>query len=239
MRIARGGEMKMRFVVLGAVLSSVVVPIQPSIASSVTLDTGVPTSEKYGFSAGAPTLGETFVAPITGTLTSFTLYLTETSPANFVGAVDSWNPGQPGSTGNLYESAPVAATVTGFPPAAAVAYTFSTNVSVVAGQSYVAFLTMYGVSGPVGNGQMPFQFTSSSASADGGGGNAYWTYSSPFANGTWVTDGKYPGWVELQATFTDASPTPLPAALPLFATGAGVIGLFGWRKKRKAAAPAA
>ena len=31
-------------------------------------------------------------------------------------------------------------------------------------------------------------------------------------------------------------PTPLPAALPLFATGLGVLGLLGWRRKRKAAA---
>jgi hypothetical protein len=29
--------------------------------------------------------------------------------------------------------------------------------------------------------------------------------------------------------------TPLPAALPLFATGLGAIGLLGWRRKRKAA----
>ena len=29
------------------------------------------------------------------------------------------------------------------------------------------------------------------------------------------------------------STTPLPAALPLFATGLGAMGLFGWRKKRK------
>jgi hypothetical protein len=28
--------------------------------------------------------------------------------------------------------------------------------------------------------------------------------------------------------------TPLPAALPLFATGLGALGLLGWRKKRKA-----
>ena len=27
--------------------------------------------------------------------------------------------------------------------------------------------------------------------------------------------------------------TPLPAALPLFATGLGTMGLFGWRRKRK------
>lgn len=33
--------------------------------------------------------------------------------------------------------------------------------------------------------------------------------------------------------------TPLPAALPLFATGLGALGLFGWRKKKKRSAPAA
>jgi hypothetical protein len=30
--------------------------------------------------------------------------------------------------------------------------------------------------------------------------------------------------------------TPLPAALPLFSAGLGVLGLFGWRSKRKNAA---
>jgi hypothetical protein len=30
--------------------------------------------------------------------------------------------------------------------------------------------------------------------------------------------------------------TPLPGALPLFATGLGALGLLGWRRKRKAAA---
>ena len=37
----------------------------------------------------------------------------------------------------------------------------------------------------------------------------------------------------------DVSATPLPAALPLFAGGLGLIGLFGWRRKRKAQAVAA
>jgi hypothetical protein len=32
------------------------------------------------------------------------------------------------------------------------------------------------------------------------------------------------------------SSTPLPGALPLFATGLGVFGLLGWRRKRKNAA---
>jgi hypothetical protein len=35
------------------------------------------------------------------------------------------------------------------------------------------------------------------------------------------------------------SAVPLPAALPLFATGLGALGLLGWRRKRKAAALAA
>ncbi len=34
------------------------------------------------------------------------------------------------------------------------------------------------------------------------------------------------------------APTPLPAALPLFATGLGALGLLGWRRKRKSAAAA-
>jgi len=36
-----------------------------------------------------------------------------------------------------------------------------------------------------------------------------------------------------QAVNFDISTTPLPAALPLFATGIGAMGLFGWRRKRK------
>ena len=38
----------------------------------------------------------------------------------------------------------------------------------------------------------------------------------------------------LTYTYTPAiSGTPLPAALPLFATSLGAMGLFGWRRKRK------
>jgi len=37
-------------------------------------------------------------------------------------------------------------------------------------------------------------------------------------------------------SFADAVVTPLPAALPLFTGGLGVIGLLGWRRKKKVAA---
>jgi hypothetical protein len=39
--------------------------------------------------------------------------------------------------------------------------------------------------------------------------------------------------------FVQSDATPLPAALPLFATGLGAFGLFGWRRKRKGAAEVA
>ena len=35
---------------------------------------------------------------------------------------------------------------------------------------------------------------------------------------------------------SDSAATPLPAALPLFVSGAGVLGFFGWRRKRKCGA---
>jgi hypothetical protein len=38
------------------------------------------------------------------------------------------------------------------------------------------------------------------------------------------------------AVSLDAVATPLPAALPLFATGLAGLGLLGWRRKRKAQA---
>ena len=37
----------------------------------------------------------------------------------------------------------------------------------------------------------------------------------------------------ITAVCATTPPTPLPAALPLFAAGLGALGLFGWRRKRK------
>jgi hypothetical protein len=38
----------------------------------------------------------------------------------------------------------------------------------------------------------------------------------------------------VEGTGVAAANTPLPAALPLFATGLGALGLLGWRRRRKA-----
>jgi hypothetical protein len=43
-------------------------------------------------------------------------------------------------------------------------------------------------------------------------------------------------WSGTELSNPPGNPTPLPAALPLFASGLGALGLLGWRKKRKNAA---
>jgi hypothetical protein len=75
-------------------------------------------------------------------------------------------------------------------------------------------------------------------------GNTILGYRMLNANDIWVAE---PGLAE--SSFGADSPpninnttislaTPLPAALPLFATGIGGLGLLGWRRKRKARAVA-
>jgi hypothetical protein len=59
-----------------------------------------------------------------------------------------------------------------------------------------------------------------------------------------ITFGDHTTSTAYYASFTVDDPvtrtiTPIPAALPLFATGLGALGLLGWRRKRKAQAVAA
>ncbi len=41
---------------------------------------------------------------------------------------------------------------------------------------------------------------------------------------------------DLEFARVSVNPVPLPAALPLYATGLGLMGLFGWWRRRRAAA---
>jgi hypothetical protein len=58
------------------------------------------------------------------------------------------------------------------------------------------------------------------------------------AGGTAMTDPGINLILPPGVTATLVTATPLPAALPLFATGLGGLGLLGWRRKRKAQAAA-
>jgi hypothetical protein len=69
--------------------------------------------------------------------------------------------------------------------------------------------------------------------------NGYITFSSPGLTVASLMLGSTGVAFELDNVFgvvtSLASTTPLPATLPLFATGLGALGLMGWRRRRKAA----
>jgi hypothetical protein len=60
----------------------------------------------------------------------------------------------------------------------------------------------------------------------------YEGYSSPSVPSGYFTDGLVGGSDE-EFVLSITMATPLPAALPLFGTGLGILGLFGWHRKRK------
>ncbi len=57
-------------------------------------------------------------------------------------------------------------------------------------------------------------------------------------NGEILNDAVNFGTSRLLSASVSASPVPVPAALPLLASGLGALGFIGWRRKRKAAAAA-
>ena len=75
------------------------------------------------------------------------------------------------------------------------------------------------------------------------GGAATSQVLSAFVDPVFTIDPGFSGATDYSLLFSDGignSPdtTPLPASLPLFATGLGALGMLGWRRKRKAQAAA-
>ena len=126
----------------------------------------------------------------------------------------------------LFTSSPVASS-------GASSYTFAPNVAVSAGQLYVAYLSVFGVANASGQTSMPL-------SANGITGIDYFVFqNSPGSpsDAAWNYSVVPVESAEFIAAFSDGSTaTPLPAALPLFASGLGGLGLLGLRRKRKKAA---
>jgi hypothetical protein len=92
---------------------------------------------------------------------------------------------------------------------------------------------------PVGQGWVHFSVTLSDANFTGD------SLASILSNvtelqirGEFINNSEAEGLDNVMLTTAAVTATPLPAALPLFATGLGALGLLGWRRKRKARAAA-
>jgi hypothetical protein len=125
------------------------------------------------------------------------------------------------------------------------ASTLSQTFTDVSGQNYT--VDFYAYSGIAGNEGNPV-FLSVNVGVHGitqgnGASTTYQLYTFSFTgNGTdtlVISGYNNPSYWYLDNFTVEATATPLPAALPLFAGGLGVIGLLARRRKRKAAALAA
>lgn len=172
-------------------------------------------------------IGETFTAPINGKLTDFQFTLNTSSLNKLYGAVYAWDGSKP--TALLWQSQ-IVSNPTGlldFSP---------TGLTINQGQKYVAFLSTYGIAGVLGSATVGscLSFATCTSVDPILGTLAYANVYPSDPPIVWAT----PSWYDatFSVTFTQetsAAPTPLPAALPLFASGAAALGLFGMRKRRK------
>ena len=164
------------------------------------------------------TYGQVFMAPVSGTLTSFTLYL-DGGVGSLVGGLADWggasdySPGG-GVTGLLYQSGAVASNAGG-------AYTFNANAEVVAGQRYVAYLSVFGLpTAGLGSTTMPL-------GTDGIGMNYFvWNNSASPLSTNWNYYGNY-GDALFSATFSEGgvgSAVPEPATWAMMLIGFASLG---------------
>ncbi|MEO8812057.1 MAG: PEPxxWA-CTERM sorting domain-containing protein [Caulobacteraceae bacterium] len=206
----------------GIALASALAMAGTAGATTVTWDNSPATGSISTF--GVPdtlTYGEVFTAPLTGTMTSFTLSLNGAVGA-LHGAVGTWNGGPAfalgdGSPSELYNSGSVAST-------GAQSFIFSPNISVTAGQQYVAYISAFGEAGANASTSMP---TSTNAVS----GIDYFVFnntSDPAANPSWnyfenIADFGL-GNAQFAATFVSGPGVPEPATWAMMLIGVGMIG---------------
>ena len=170
-------------------------------------------------SGGNQSYGQVFTAP-QSFLIDYSFSVGSDTPYPFVSQVYQWDGTT--ATGPALFTSPTLATTTTVDT-----YTFTADISLIAGNQYIAFVTNQpdGVGlGGSGLGVM--------AASSVGLGQFYFAVFNP-VGGSWET---FLGLdAAFHADFSEGTATPLPAALPLFATGLGALGLLGWRRKRKQA----
>ena len=202
-------------------------------AASATVIGNPISNYPFGSLAGAPLqggqqtqfVGETFKAPITGLLTNFQFTIGSSSIGSVYGAVYAWDGARP--TTMLWQS-PAVSAVSGlldFTP---------TGVTLAQGQSYVAFLSTYGIANNTGTASVAACLSFSGCNninADPYVGDLVWK---TIYDGTDPLQEAWSKATYFDATFSAtvvAAAVPEPATWAMMLIGFGGVGAMQYRRR--------
>jgi hypothetical protein len=223
---------KNKFICVAAILASVMSPFcAPSHVAASTLDQEQTLFSATSGFADVQMLAQTFTVGITGQLSTIAVNLCCSTSEITLNLLQV--------SGGVPTTSIIATAVATTPSNSGTLTYFdftNSNISVFAGET-LAFEPSSTVGGSMGidiayNAPNPYS-----------GGELFYTNLSqgvdqlePFVS---QLTGQGPiGGVDAQFATYVSPTTPIPAALPLFATGLGGLGLLGWRRKQKAQAVA-
>lgn len=183
-------------------------------------------------------VGETFAAPLTGSLTDFKFTLNSSNLASLYAAVYAWDGAKP--TALLWQSPVVAGT-------AGVLVFSPVGANVTQGQTYVAFLSTYGIANNSGSATVGscLNFGGCTANSIPNLGTLVWSNIYPDSvplpglgqtQTPWNTALNDFSDLTFSATFTSA--VPEPSTWAMFILGFAGVGLLAYRTKQLSAVSA-
>lgn len=224
--------MKTKLLILAAAMAVSVYAAGHANASGITLVSNTVSATYYNNFTETPGVGITFSDPIgTSTFSGPISELRDVGGSNTDPSFPTCTPScGPPTFGNAF-GADFTATIN---VATSGTYNFGF------GSDDAGYLFINGVL--VGYEAGPNAFPPFGGTIPDGSGNLLLSFADTLAAGNYSLEIQYANILccgqVLELVLPTTTATPLPAALPLFASGLGALGLFGWRMRRRNAVPA-
>jgi hypothetical protein len=176
-------------------------------------------------------IGQTFTSPIAGQLTDFQFTLNSSTVTSLYAAVYEWNGSNP--TSLLWQSPTVSGIGSGANGGGVLDFS-PTGVNLLAGHTYVALLSTFGIAGNTGSAILGSCFNAGCTTSDPNLGNL--VYANVFPDGTTTWSNAFGIY---DATFSaTVSAVPEPSTWAMMILGFFGVGLVAYRRRNGGAAVA-